>query len=49
MDAAIFARYGESIAAIGERAQKAAVGAVESMTGLKCAVNLHIAGVSFDK
>ena len=49
VDAVIMARYGESIAAIGERAQKAAVEAVESMTGLKCLVNLRVAGVSFEK
>lgn len=48
-DAAIYAQYGDSIAAIGERAQKAVVEAVESMTGLKSVVNIFVAGVSFDK
>ena len=49
VDAAIYAQYGASIAAVGERAQKAAAAAVESMTGLESTVNIHIAGVSFDK
>ena len=48
VDAAIYARAGESIAVIGERAQKAAAGAVESVTGLDdSVVNIHVAGVSF--
>lgn len=48
--AAIYARYGDdSISAIGERAQKAASAAVESMTGLKSEVNIHVAGVSFER
>ena len=47
--AAIYAKYGDSIAAIGERAQKAAAATVESMTGLKSEVALHVAGVVFDK
>ena len=48
--ASIYARYGnDSIAAIGERAQKAAAATVESMTGLKSEVNIHVAGVTFDK
>ena len=49
IDAAIFAKYGESIAAIGERAQQAAAAAVESMTGLPSVVNILVAGVAFDK
>lgn len=47
--AAIYARYGDSIAAIGERAQQAAAATVESMTGLKSEVDIHVAGVVFDK
>ena len=47
--AAIYAKYGDSIAAIGERAQKAAAATVESMTGLKSEVAIHVAGVVFDK
>ena len=49
INAAIYARYGERIAAVGERAQKAAAAAVESMTGLKSVVDIHVAGVTFDK
>ena len=47
--AAIYAKYGDSIAAIGERAQKAAAATVESMTGLKSEVAIHVAGVVFDR
>ena len=47
--AAIYAKYGESIAAIGERAQEAAAATLESMTGLKSEVAIHVAGVVFDK
>ena len=49
VEAAILARYGESIAAIGERAQKSAASALESMTGLKSVVDVYVAGVTFDK
>ena len=49
LSAAIYARYGESIAAIGAKAQKAAAAAVESMTGLPSVVDIHVAGVTFDK
>ena len=49
VDAAIYAKYGESIASIGEKAQTAAAAAVEAMTGLRSVVNIHIAGVTFDK
>ena len=49
ISAAIDARYGESIAAIGAKAQTAAAAAVESMTGLPSVVDIHVAGVTFDK
>ena len=49
IDAAIFVRYGQSVAAVGEAAQKTAAAAVESMTGLKSFVNVHVAGVAFDR
>ena len=49
IDAAIYAKYGVPIAAIGEKAQKAAAAAIESMTGLPSVVNIHVAGVTFDK
>lgn len=48
IDAAIYAASGESVAGIGERAQKSAAAAVESMTGLNSVVNIHVAGVAFD-
>ena len=48
--ASIYVRYGkDSVAAIGERAQKSAAAAVEAITGLKSEVHIHVAGVTFDK
>ena len=49
IDAAVYVYYGVPIAATGAAAQKAAAAAVEAMTGLESKVNIHIAGVSFDK
>ncbi|MBR1496255.1 MAG: Asp23/Gls24 family envelope stress response protein [Oscillospiraceae bacterium] len=49
VDASIHVRYGASIAQVGALAQKAAAAAVESMTGLDSTINIHVAGVSFEK
>ena len=49
VNAAILVRYGQSIAGVAEKVQEAVEGAVESTTGLKCVVNVHVAGVAFDK
>ena len=49
VEASIFARYGDSIATVGERAQKAVTAAVDSMTGLPCRVNIFVAGVAFER
>lgn len=49
VDVTVTARFGVNIAGLGEKAQKAVASAVESMTGLKPMVNVHIAGISFDK
>lgn len=49
MDLAVMVRYGASITAVGEKVQEAVSSAVESMTGLKSCVNVHVSGVAFEK
>ena len=49
MDLAVMVRYGVSITAVGEKVQEAVASAVESMTGLKSSVNVHVSGVAFEK
>ncbi len=49
VEASILVRQGASITAVAERAQRAVLTAVESTTGLQCTVNIHVAGVAFDK
>ena len=49
VNAAILVRYGQSIAGVADQVQRSVGSAVESMTGLKCVVNVHVAGVTFDK
>ena len=49
IDVSVLVRGGVSIAAAGEKLQKSVAAAVDSMTGLKAEVNVHVAGISFDK
>lgn len=49
VDLAVLVRYGLSITAVGEKVQEAVSSAVESMTGLKAQVNVHVSGVAFEK
>lgn len=49
VDATVMVRFGENITSVGEKAQRAVVAAVNSMTGLTPVVNVLIAGVAFDK
>ena len=49
VDLAVMVRYGLSITAVGEKVQDAVASAVESMTGLKSCVNVHVSGVAFEK
>ena len=49
VNAAILVSYGQSIAGVADKVQRSVGSAVESMTGLKCVVNVHVAGVAFDK
>jgi len=49
IDITAMVRYGTNITAVGEKVQKAVANSVESMIGQKPAVNVHIAGVTFEK
>lgn len=49
IDITAMVRYGSNITAVGEKVQKAVANSVESMTGLKPAVNVHISGIAFEK
>ena len=49
INTAVLVHYGKSITGVAEKVQRAVEGAVESMTGLNCVVNVHVAGVAFDK
>ena len=49
VDINVMLRYGASITGVAEKAQRAVSAAVESMTGLKSSVNVHVTGVMFDK
>jgi len=49
VNAAVLVRYGKNISGVADKVQRAVGSAVESMTGLKCVVNVHVAGVAFDK
>lgn len=45
----VMARAGANIASLAEKVQRAIYSAVESMTGLHSVVNVHVAGVIFEK
>ena len=49
VDINVMARFGENNTLLGEKAQQAVVNAVSSMTGLTPVVNVHVAGIAFDK
>jgi uncharacterized alkaline shock family protein YloU len=49
VEASIYVKQGASITAVAEKVQRAVTSAVESTTGLKCTVNVHVAGVAFNK
>ena len=49
VDAAVLVQQGKSITAIAEQAQKVVTAAIESVTGLPCAVHIHVTGVAFEK
>ncbi len=49
VDITVMVRFGENITSVGEKAQRAVATAVSSMTGITPAVNVHVAGIAFDK
>lgn len=49
IDIIVMVRYGCGISKVASEAQSAVISAVESMTGLTPAVNIHVSGVAFDK
>ena len=49
IDVSVLIRYRLSIAGIASKAQSAVAAAVESMIGTAPCVNVHVAGISFDK
>ena len=49
IDVTVMVRYGENITAVCKKAQEAIAVAVDSITGVKPTVNVHVAGVAFEK
>lgn len=49
IDTHIMVRYGSGIAGVAGKVQDSVISAVESMTGIKPTVNVHVTGVTFDK
>lgn len=49
IDVAVTVCYGKNIASAAKAAQNAVITAVESMTGIVPVVNVHVAGIAFDK
>ena len=49
VDVFAMVRFGKSIAGVGAKVQEAVSSAVESMTGVVPQVNVHIAGIAFEK
>lgn len=49
VDTIIMVRYGFGITELAKKVQEGIASAVESMTGLRVVVNVHVNGVVFDK
>lgn len=49
VDLIVMVRYGCGISKAASEAQSAVITAVESMTGIKPTVNIHVTGVAFSK
>lgn len=49
VEAALLVRQGANITAVAEKSQSAVTAAVESTTGLRSVVNIHVSGVAFEK
>lgn len=48
IDALVMLRYGSGIAGVCAKIQEAVIAAVESMTGIRPTVNVHVTGVVFN-
>ena len=49
IDILIMVRYGYGITVVAKKVQEEVSGSVESMTGMKPRVNVHVTGISFEK
>ena len=49
VDLVILVRYGYGVTVTAKKVQEQVAASVESMTGLKVKVNVHVTGISFDK
>lgn len=49
IDLVILVRYGHPVTAVAKKAQEQVAASVESMTGMKAKVNVHVTGITFDK
>lgn len=45
----IMVRYGSSVTVVAKKAQEAVCSAIETMTGMKPVVNVHVSGIAFDR
>lgn len=49
VDIVIMVKYGWGVTVVAKKVQERAASSVESMTGMKTLVNVHVAGIAFDK
>ncbi len=49
LDIILTMRFGHNVARTAESVQEQVSAAVEAMTGIKCKVNVHVTGISFEK
>ena len=49
VDVVIMVRYGFGVTVVAKKVQEQVAASVESMTGLKVRVNVHVTGIAFDK
>ena len=49
VDVVIMVRYGYGVTVVAKKVQEQVAASVESMTGFKVRVNVHVTGIAFDK
>lgn len=49
VDVVIMVRYGYGVTVVAKKVQEQVAASVESMTGLKVRVNVHVTGIAFEK